>query len=143
MFHGSCTAVALSDISHVTFHCRLLTPCSAVSHHHERVILEFAGRRSAGSYTPKSRSINLIRKLPRHQKFSLETSTFIAPSGRHRTASCTLSDGGYEPSTPPEIQPHFRSVPKVIKLSLLHTNTMQSNTRRDEAPKRKLTRQTA
>ena len=86
-----------------TFHRRLLTPCSSASHHQEKGLLEFAARRGAGSYTPKSRSINLIRKSPPQRRIYLdvETSTFIAPSGRHPTASYTLSNGGCEPSKPP------------------------------------------
>ena len=58
-----------------TCHGRLLTPCSSASHHPERALLEFAARRSAGWYTLKSRSINLIRKLPRQQRFSLDLET--------------------------------------------------------------------
>ena len=111
-------AKALSDISRVAFHLHLLTSCSAVSHHHERVLLEFADRRSAGSYTPKSRSISLLRNSPRQQRFSLsaETSTFIEPSGRHPTGSYTLSDGGCEPSTPPETPSTLSVCPKSYQI---------------------------
>ena len=97
-----------------TFHRSLLTPCSSAGHHQERGLLEFAARRSAGSYTPKSRSIDLIRNSPPQRRIYLdvETSTFIAPSGRHPTASYTLSNGGCEPSTPPVDPTNLSHCPK-------------------------------
>ena len=109
LHHGTHLQTTTQDCIHTvwkgfdTIHRRLLTPCSSASHHQERGLLEFAARRSAGSYTPKSRSINLIRKSPPQRRIYLdvETSTFIAPSGRHPTASYTLSNGGCEPSKPP------------------------------------------
>ena len=77
--------------------------------------------------TRRSRSIKFIRKLPHQRRIYLdvETSTSIAPSGRHPTASYTLSNGGCEPSTP-RVDPTTLSLcPRVIKYSLLHANTKQ------------------
>ena len=85
-----------------TFHRRLLTPCSSASHHQDRALLEFAARGSAGSCTPKRRSINLIQKLPRQQKFSLdlETRHFHHAIGKTPNGVLHLVNCG-ERSTPP------------------------------------------
>ena len=90
-------------------------------------------RGSAGSYTPKSRSINLIPNSPPQRRIYLdvETSTFIAPSGRHPTASCTLSNGGCEPSTPP-VDPTTLSLCHQKSSNFRCSTTTPSNVTQDD-----------
>ena len=126
------------DISRQTIHRRLLTPCSSAGHHQERALLEFAAKGSAGSYTPKSRSIisSGIRHLSAGFIWTWRPPLSSHPqegTQRHPTR-CQMA----AVSRPHHrwIQPHFRSIPKIIKFSLFHANTKQRDTRRLQAPKR-------
>ena len=121
-----------------TFHSRLLTPCSSAGHLQERSLLEFAARRSAGSYTPKSRSINLIRTLPRQQRFSLdlEARHFHHAIGKTPKAPLHLVNCGGERSTPP-VEPTILPIyPKNNKFVTAPHRHQQHDARRDETPER-------
>ena len=115
-----------------TFHSRLLTPCSSASHHQERTLLDFAARGSAGSYTPKSRSINLIPNSPRQRRFFLDHETRHSHRAIKKTRNGLLHlvHCGRDRSTPPVDPTILPIYPNKIKLSPLHTGT--NNMTQDE-----------